>query len=95
MNDEDRFRRRGQIRLGLIELHKELRQIDELEESPLQRKLAIKLHDRFCKRNHTDGCAFHYEMQENWPHKKYEYDEWVKAAAEVLTDVLDVIDGRE
>jgi hypothetical protein len=40
-----------------------------LDESAPERKLAILLHDKTCKWNHTDGCAWHYQIDKgihNW-----------------------------
>lgn len=45
--------------------------LQKFENLPREYKLAIKLHERFCTWNHTDGCSWHYYVNEegvprNW-----------------------------
>ena len=42
------------------------------------RELAEKMHEYFCKYNHTDGCAFPYEGINGW--NGYEHQKWFNKA---------------
>lgn len=50
--------------------------MDTIAQSP-DGQLAIFLHDKFCRLNHTDGCAWHYDFVKgvhNWngyEHRRY------------------------
>lgn len=52
------------LKRQITELENQKRVLDEL--TPAQR-LAISLHDILCTWNHTDGCAWYYEMKNNVP----------------------------
>lgn len=60
---------------------------------PRNKQLAIELHNKLCRGNHTDGCSFYYEIKDlddNWEgsaHKKY-----LKKADLLLKEFPDDID---
>ena len=43
--------------------------------------LAIAMHDKMCRHNHTDGCGWYYEIakgKHDWT--RHEHNHWLKAA---------------
>ena len=76
------------------DLQKELKRRDEerkkLAALPKDRRLAEFLHDSFCTWNHTNGCAWYYEVNDgegNW--ERGDHQRWLrraKAALKVLDD---------
>ena len=76
------------------ELQAELKRRDEqrriLSAMNKDHRLAILLHDALCRWNHTDGCGWFYEVQEDihdW--RKRDHQVWLKksrAALKVLDD---------
>jgi len=51
-----------------------------ITEQPIA-QFAIKLHNKFCKWNHTDGCSWHYEMvnrEHDW--SRDEHRRWMNKA---------------
>lgn len=67
---------------------------------PRNKQLAIELHNKLCRGNHTDGCSFYYEIKDlddNWEgsaHKKYlkKADLLLKEFPDDIEKVLRVID---
>ena len=49
-------------------------------------KVAVMLHDMFCTWNHTDGCAWHYEVNGNNIHNwsGNAHTDWYEKAQTVL-----------
>lgn len=66
----------------LTELKREKELIDNM---PEEKRLALLLHEKYCRTNHTDGCAWHYEVSRgvhNW--NGYTHERWCKYAIELL-----------
>jgi hypothetical protein len=60
---------------------------EELALQAPEYQLAIRLHDSFCRWNHTDGCGWHYEITKgvhDW--NGHSHGSWLKKARRVLTD---------
>lgn len=66
-------------------LQKELEKLEEekkaLESLSDEQKLALKLHDIFCRHDHVEGCSWFYEI-ESGIHKweRSEHLEWLRKA---------------
>lgn len=66
-----------------------------LYESNPDFELAIMLHDKFCKWNHTDGCAWHYQIDDgvhDW--SASEHRTWLKRAKKIKV-VVDELSNSE
>ena len=54
------------------------------------KKLALKLHDKTCKCNHTDGCFFYYEingLEDKWD--SYNHKNYLEKAQKLLAEFSD------
>lgn len=53
-----------------------------------EQELAIELHKKFCRHNHTDGCSWYYEIDKdvhNWNDRSYSaHMEWLVKAKKVI-----------
>lgn len=57
---------------------------------PKNQRLAILLHSKFCRSNHTDGCSFYYgikELEDDW--NEYAHKIYLKKADNLLAVTQD------
>jgi len=60
----------------------------ELDTSTPTHHLAIAMHERLCRWNHTDGCGWHYEIKNgihNWDSSSHRF--WLQKAHLVMRRV--------
>lgn len=80
------------------ELQKKIKELLEKEKyiiesmSPNQ-QLAVTLHEKLCKSNHTVGCVWYYEISNGF-HKwdDYSHQQWLKKADRMLETKVSIDD---
>jgi hypothetical protein len=66
-------------------LEAERAKLTELNNLPLERKIAVYMHERMCTWNHTDGCGWYYHSnldEKDW--KNGERKMWLDRANKLL-----------
>lgn len=60
-------------------------------------KLAVLMHDRFCRLNHTDMCSWFYEFGENKEHiwTRSEHLKWYNSAVDFLDSAQEIMKKLE
>lgn len=81
--EEDELKRlEAEIRERRERVAEARRALNELTPTHL---LAIQLHDRFCRWNHTDGCAWHYfvkDGQHDWT--EHAHQDYLRRAVRIM-----------
>lgn len=71
-------------------MNEKKRLAEDTQAMTVQGQLAIKLHDKFCRWNHIDGCGWDYEFvdsKHNW--NGYAHKEYWNKAGKILKSGVD------
>ena len=86
---EDLVREQRRLEQELKGIKKKLKNYDKYIDLPDDQHLAIHLHDKMCKFNHTDGCDWFYRIKNevhDWD--SYAHKEWLQKASKILKSRL-------